>query len=85
MAMKRQLFHIPQDQVDRLHAMAKQRQVSIGELVRRFIEQGLARLESPETLDTSSMLSDIQSQIDTLRDEFRVLRASIESSNKTCQ
>jgi hypothetical protein len=75
MPMKRTLFHIPVDQLEQLHAVAAQRKVSTGELVRRFIDQGLARTRAPTDMDEGNMLRLLQEQIAEIRRELADLRS----------
>jgi hypothetical protein len=78
MTMKRLNFHLTDDQIQRLYAMATQRHVSAGELVRRFIDQGLARLGSPSDMGEGSDLAVLQQQVATMREELHMLRIRLE-------
>jgi signal transduction protein with GAF and PtsI domain len=69
MPMKRMLFHIPHDQSERLAALAAARQVSVGELVRRFIDQGLMHDDVHQ-----NVIPDLQRELRELRDALESLR-----------
>lgn len=73
MPMRRLNFHITDDQLRRLHVLATQRDVSVAELVRRFVDQGLARLGVPSELGESVVLADMQRQIATLEARMEAL------------
>ena len=74
MTMQRRNFHLTQDQIDRLNEMAKQRGVSAGELIRRFIDQGLARLGAPSDLGEGSDVEVLRHQISEIWKELVHLR-----------
>jgi hypothetical protein len=77
MAMKRTLFHIPQDQLDRLHALAVERQVSTGELVRRFLDQGLSRFEARSDMRDKADLVGMQQQLVDLVEVVHMLESRV--------
>jgi len=73
MTMKRLNFHLTDEQIKGLYQMAAQRHVSAGELVRRFIDQGLARLGAPSDMGEGSDVAVIQRQMAEMREEIRLL------------
>lgn len=81
MAMKRMSFHLSTEQVERLYAAAAQRDISASELLRRLIDQGLARLGVPSELGEGVIMEHMQQQIDTLRKELQSVRQSRNDTN----
>jgi hypothetical protein len=79
--MRRLNFHLSEDQIERLYAVASQHHISASELVRRFIDHGLARLGAPSELGDSVALADLQQQLAALRLEVRQLQARMEEHN----
>jgi hypothetical protein len=73
--MKRINFYLSDEQVAGLHAVAAQRGIPASELLRRFIDDGLARLREAQKREKSPSLEDLQRQIDTLRTALGVPHA----------
>jgi hypothetical protein len=75
--MRRINFYLSEEQVDRLHTVAEQRGMATSELVRRFIDDGLARLSQPQDVDASATMQKLQGQIDELRIALDSLQARL--------
>jgi hypothetical protein len=73
MPMRRLNFHITDDQLRRLHLVATERDLSVAELVRRFVDQGLARVGVPSELGESVVLADVQRQLAALEARVEAL------------
>ena len=66
MPMKRLNFYLTAEQLRRLHTQARQRDISVAELVRRLLDQGLARLGAPSALGEGAIIVEMQRQLDAL-------------------
>jgi hypothetical protein len=75
--MKRINFYLSEEQVERLYAVAEQRGMAASELVRRFIDDGLERLNQPQDVGASPIMQDLQRQIDELRIALGALQARL--------
>ena len=83
--MKKMNLYVSEEQIERLHAAARQQRLSVSDVVRRLLDQGLARLGFPSELgervfldELQQRLEDQQRQIDDLR---LVLRAREEPAS----
>lgn len=74
MPMKRLNFHLTDDQLTRLHRIALQHDISTAELVRRLIDEGLARLGAPSTMGEGVVLKEMQRRLAAVEGELRRLQ-----------
>lgn len=78
MPMKRLNFYLTDEQLTRLHTQARQRDISVAELVRRFIDQGLMRLGVPSALGEGVVLAEMQRHLAEVEANQQALLRRIE-------
>jgi hypothetical protein len=81
MPMKRLNFHLTDDQLARLHSIAVQRDISVAELVRRLIDQGLARLGAPSALSEGVVTAELHQPLAALETKLTALLQRLEATD----
>ncbi len=81
MPMKRLNFHLTDDQLARLHSIAVHRGISVAELVRRLIDQGLARLGAPSALGEGVVTTELHRPLAELEARLTTLLQRLEAAD----